>query len=207
MKKGLFIVLEGLDGSGKSTQIALLEERLKGLGRSVVRTAEPTALPTGKLLRQVLGSEEAAPAELLAGMFLADRIAHNVDPVDGVYQALERGSDVISDRYYYSSFAYQGMDTDLQWVMDMNLGCPAIRKPDLCVFLDVDYRTCKARVDSRGERQEIFERKAETLAAVREQFFEVFRRLEGREKIRVVNADRPAEAVAEEIFALVRELL
>ncbi len=199
--------MEGLDGSGKSTQIGLLEEKLKGLGRSVVRTAEPTELPTGKLLRQVLGSAEPVSAAQLAGLFLADRIAHNVDPTTGLCQALERGSDVISDRYYYSSFAYQGMDTDLGWIMDMNLNCPAIRKPDLCVFLDVDYRTCKERIDSRGERQEIYERKAETLAAVREKFFEVFRRLEGRENIRAVNADRAPEAVAEEIFALIGPLL
>lgn len=207
MGKGLFIVLEGLDGSGKSTQIALLEEKLKGLGRDVARTAEPTELPTGRLLRQALGSAEPVPAAQLAGLFLADRIAHNVDPDSGLAQALERGSDVISDRYYYSSFAYQGMDTDLKWVMDMNLNCPAVRKPDLCIFLDVDYRTCKERIDSRGERQEIFERSAATLAAIREKFLEVFRLLKGKENIRVVNADRPPEEVAEDVFELVKELL
>ncbi len=201
------IVLEGLDGSGKSTQISLLAEKLKGLGRDVVCTAEPTALPTGKLLRQYLGSEGKVDAALLAGLFAADRAAHNTDPEQGIGKYLDAGVDVISDRYYYSSFAYQGMETDLDWVMDMNLNCPAIRRPDLCVFLDVDYRTCKARVDGRGERQEIYEREARTLATIREKFFEAFLRLEGKENICIVNADRAPEAVAEDILALAKKLL
>lgn len=207
MKQGLLIVLEGLDGSGKSTQIALLEKKLRALGRDVARTAEPTGLPTGRLLRQALGSGEPIPAAQLAGLFLADRIAHNVDREAGIQKDLKAGRDVISDRYYYSSFAYQGMDTDLRWVMEMNLNCPDIRKPDICIFLDVDHRACKARIDSRGEALEVFERDVGTLEAIRAKFFEVFRLLEGRENIHVVNADRGPEAVAEDIFALVKTLL
>lgn len=205
-RKGRFIVFEGLDGSGKSTQIRLLAQRLEEKGRRVFRTAEPTDLPTGKLLRQELGGSGEVDPAYLAGLFLTDRAAHNTHPETGISAALEQGMDVISDRYYYSSFAYQGMDTDLKWVMDMNLNCPVIRKPDLCIFLDVDNKTCKERIDSRQEKLEIYERDAEVLSRIRGKFFEVFRLLEGRENIRVVQANRPAEEIAEEILKLVEEL-
>lgn len=207
MEKGLFIVFEGLDGSGKSTQIRLLAETLENRGRRVHRTTEPTGLPTGKLLREALGgSGDLAPA-YLAGLFLADRVAHNTHPKEGIGAFLDRGEDVISDRYYYSSFAYQGMDTDLAWVMDMNLRSPAIHKPDLCIFLDVDQQTCKERIDGRQERLEIFEKDTGTLARIRDKFFEVFRLLEGKENIRVVDASRPPEEIAREILQIVDEII
>lgn len=207
MEKGLFIAFEGLDGSGKSTQIRLLTEALESQGRRVRQTAEPTDYPTGKLLREALGgSGDLAPA-YLAGLFLADRVDHNTHPEDGIAALLDGGVDVISDRYYYSSFAYQGMDTDLAWVMAMNLNSPAIRKPDLCIFLDVDQQTCKERIDGRQERLEIFERDTGTLARIREKFFEVFRLLEGKENIRVVNANRPPEEIAREILQIVEEII
>ena len=59
-----------------------------------------------------------------------------MNPINGIKQFLERGIDVISDRYYYSSFAYQGLDSDIDWLLDCNLNCPAILKPDICIFLD-----------------------------------------------------------------------
>ena len=207
MEKGLFIVFEGLDGSGKSTQIGLLTRHLEARGCQVWHTAEPTGLPTGKLLRQALGGGGNTDPAYLAGLFLADRVAHNTDPEQGIGQRLDRGISVISDRYYYSSFAYQGMDTDLGWVMNMNLCSPAIRKPDLCIFLDVDYRTCKERIDSRQGRLEIFEKDVETLARIRDKFFEVFRLLELTENIKIVNADRPPEEIAREIIEIVDELM
>ncbi len=207
MEKGLFIVFEGLDGSGKSTQIDQLIRYMEAQGHQVWPTAEPTGLPTGKLLRQVLGGGGNTDPAYLAGLFLADRVAHNTDPEQGIGQILEQGVSVISDRYYYSSFAYQGMDTDLEWVMNMNLRSPAIRRPDLCIFLDVDYRTCKERIDGRKGKLEIFEKNAETLARIRDKFFEVFHLLKRQENIRIVSADRPMEEVTREIFGLVNEMI
>lgn len=207
MVKGLFIAFEGLDGSGKSTQIDLLARHLENQGHRVWHTAEPTELPTGKLLRQALGGNGNTDPAYLAGLFLADRVAHNTDPEQGIGLLLDQGINVISDRYYYSSFAYQGMDTDLEWVMRMNLQSPVIRKPDLCIFLDVDYRTCKERIDGRKGKLEIFEKNTETLARIRDKFFEVFHLLEGQESIRIVRADRPMEEITQEIFSLVDETM
>lgn len=205
-RRGRFIVFEGLDGSGKSTQIALLCEGLKRSGRRVYCTAEPTSSATGGIIRDVLSGSYRRGAAELAGLFLADRITHNVDPAWGIERYLDDGVDVICDRYYYSSFAYQGLGADLNWIMDMNLNCPEIAKPDLCVFLDVDHRRCKRRMDRERMHLEIFERDEQVMEQTRLRFYEVFRLLEGREDIRIVDAGRPVDVVAEEILQLVMTL-
>lgn len=204
-KRGKFIVFEGLDGSGKSTQISMLSEKLKLLGRKVYCTAEPTNSATGGLIRDTLSNNYKRDATELAGLFLSDRIAHNVNPVWGIKKFLDDGIDVICDRYYYSSFAYQGLGTDLSWIMDMNLNCPEIMKPDLCIFLDVDYRKCKARVDEERPHLEIFEGDESIMEATRLQFYEVLRLLNEREHIQIVDANRPKNVVADEIYRIVMQ--
>ena len=148
--KPLFIVFEGLDGSGKSTQISLLKDKLKSMGRNVHITAEPTSSATGGLIRDALCSCHKREPSELASLFLTDRISHNVNPVWGIKKMLSDGKDVISDRYYYSSFAYQGIESDLQWIINMNIDCPQILKPDLCIYLDVNPDRCKNRIDSNS---------------------------------------------------------
>lgn len=204
--RGKFIVFEGLDGSGKSTQIELLSEKLKLLGRKVYCTAEPTSSATGGLIRDTLSNNYKRDATELAGLFLTDRIAHNVNPVWGIKKFLDEGTDVICDRYYYSSFAYQGLGTDLKWVMDMNINCPEIIRPDLCIFLDVDYRKCKARVDKERSHLEIFESDEQIMASTRTQFYEVFKLLNEKEHIQIVDANRPLSVVADEIYRIVMSL-
>lgn len=202
--RGRFIVFEGLDGSGKSTQIKLLEEKLKLTGRRVYCTAEPTNnSATGGLIRDTLSNNYKRDATELAALFLADRIAHNVNPVWGIKKFLDNGIDVICDRYYYSSFAYQGLGTSLNWIMDMNLNCPEIAKPDLCIFLDVDYKRCKARVDEERPHLEIFESDESIMAATRTQFYEVFKLLNNVEYIQIIDANRSVNAVADEIYRIV----
>jgi dTMP kinase len=129
----------------------------------------------------------------MAALFLADRIAHN----DEIKAHLNAGEDVICDRYYYSSMAYQGPLTDPDWVADMNRHCPAIRKPDLCVFLDVDYRRCKERLDAGRDALEIYERDLGFMEETRNAFLSAFRRFENEDRIVVVNADREIGSVAE----------
>ncbi len=204
--KPLFIVFEGLDGSGKSTQIRLLEQKLLGEGRSVCTTAEPTNSVTGGLIRDVLSGTSPRTATELAGLFMTDRVAHNVNPVWGVKKQLADGRDVISDRYYYSSFAYQGISTDMDWVMDMNLNCPDIEKPDLCIYLDVDPDNCKKRIDGARSHLEIFEKDANMLREIRGKFMAVFDRLTDH-NIVVINADDTPEEIAEKIYNEVSKLI
>ena len=99
-KRGRFIVLEGIDGAGKTTQAELLEAYLKGQGRRVWRTAEPTPFPTGVALREALGGKVKKTECEMATMFVLDRIAHNVHPTEGINAILESGQDIICDRYY-----------------------------------------------------------------------------------------------------------
>lgn len=200
---GKFIVIEGLDGSGKSTQIRLLAERLRACGRRVFETAEPTPGAIGGLVRDALSGFTPRTGAEIAALFMADRVAHNVNPVNGIGVMLEAGFDVICDRYYYSSIAYQGTVTDPEWVYHINVDCPEIRRPDLCVFLDLSDAECLRRMDASRAVREIYEN-ANALIAVRARYYEAFQRLEGRDNIAVVDAARAPEAVAADIFAAVK---
>ena len=205
-ERGRFIVFEGIDGSGKSTQIRLLESNLKSRGREVYVTAEPTASVSGGLLRDALSGVSKRSACELAALFLLDRINHNVSEAGGIEKMLEAGYDVICDRYYYSSFAYQGMDTDLKWVMDQNLNCPDILQPDLCLFLDVPPAECDARIEKGRAQREIYESGVETITRIRDKYVEVFSLLEGH-NIAIINASRTPEEVASDVFEAVLQIL
>ncbi len=201
-----FIVIEGLDGSGKTTQIRRLADRLRAMGREVFETAEPTASATGGLIRDALSGFTPRTGTEIAALFMADRVAHNTNPVNGIRKMLADGRDVISDRYYYSSLAYQGTVSDPDWVFHINVDCPEIRKPDLCVFLDLDDDACLTRMEQGRAYREIYENH-QALMAIRRRYYEVFERLKERDDIRVVDAGRPPEEVAEAVFAAVREIL
>ena len=201
-----FIVIEGLDGSGKTTQLRLLAQKLRAMGRTVAETAEPTASATGGLIRDALSGFTPRTGTEIAALFMADRVAHNVNPVNGIEKMLSEGRDVISDRYYYSSLAYQGSVSDPEWVFHINVDCPQIRKPDLCVFLDLDDSDCCERMEQGRSFREIYENR-DALNIIRQRYFDIFRRLEGRDNIAIVNAARPLDVVAADVFAAVEKIL
>lgn len=203
--RGRFIVFEGIDGAGKSTQIDLLKQKLQADGRRVYCTAEPTESVSGGLLRDALGGVSKRTTCELAAMFVLDRIFHNVNPVHGIEKMLAEGIDVICDRYYYSSLAYQGSDTDFTWVRDMNLNCPEIRKPDVCIFLDLTPEQSMARIEGGRVTKEIYETD-EKLTRVRNQFYRVFEELKERDRIEIVDASRSIEEIHQEIVGLIRML-
>lgn len=176
------------------------------MGRSVAETAEPTAAATGGLVRDALSGFTPRTGTEIAALFMADRVAHNVNPVNGIETLLRQGMDVVCDRYYYSSLAYQGVVSDPEWVFHINVDCPQIRRPDLCVFLDLDDEECVRRMERGRAFREIYENE-NTLLAVRKRYYDAFRRLEGRDNIRIVDAGRPPEAVAEDVFAAVQKIL
>ena len=206
MERGRFIVFEGIDGAGKTTQIELLASYLKGKGRKVYCTAEPTESVTGGLLRDALGGiSKRTPCEL-AAMFVLDRIFHNVNPVNGIEKMLADGVDVICDRYYYSSLAYQGSQTDAEWVRSMNLNCPEIRKPDVCIFLDLTPQQSMERISKGRVTTEIYETE-EQLTKVRNKFLSVIESLASRDDIRAVNAARAIEDIHSDICKIVNEII
>lgn len=204
-KRGRFIVIEGIDGSGKSTQIQLLANRLTADKRKVYTTAEPTVSLTGGMLRDALRGVTKKTTCEIAAMFLLDRIFHNVNPVNGIEKFLASGVDVICDRYYYSSLAYQGSETDFDWVLDMNINCPEIRKPDICIFLDLDPDKCIERISKNRMVTEIYEEKSR-LEKYRKRYFDIFEMLKFTDNIAVLDTDRSIESIADDIHELVEKL-
>ena len=201
-ERGKFIVFEGIDGAGKTTQINLLANYLREQGRSVYCTAEPTETVSGGLLRDALSGATRRTICEMAAMFVFDRIYHNVNPVNGIQKMLADGFDVICDRYYYSSLAYQGCGTDPEWVGNMNLNCPEIMRPDICIFLDLTPEQSMARINRNRATQEIYEN-VEKLTQVRNQFYRVFEDLKDRDNIQIVDAYRSVEEIHQSIVKLI----
>ena len=199
----MFIVFEGIDGAGKTTQINLLADKLRASGLDAYVTAEPTGMETGRAIRRVLsGALPKTPAQV-AAMFVQDRIDHNVDPIEGIEAMLAQGKAVICDRYYYSSLAYQGSLTDFDWVMAANCACPEIRCPDLCIFLDLSPEESMKRITRDRTEIEIYE-KAETLTKFRAQYMHVFETLRERgEQIEIIDASGSIEQAAEKIAEVI----
>jgi dTMP kinase len=147
-----FVVFEGLDGAGTTTQLHLLDARLAKDGIAHWVTSEPSPLPTGRLVRQVLKGEVDARPETLARLFSADRHEHLYGP-HGIVERLGRGELVVSDRYILSSLAYQGVSCGPDLPHMLNAAFPL---PELLVFFDIQTRIAMDRLASRSER-EIFE--------------------------------------------------
>lgn len=198
--RGRFFVLEGIDGAGKTTQAAYLEEYLRGQGRQVLRTAEPTSFPTGLELRRALSGAEPRTECEMATLFVLDRIAHNVHPTEGIEAILDRGIDLICDRYYYSTLAYQGQSTSYRWVKGMNLDCPQIRRPDLCIYLDLTPEQSLERIRAGREQVEIYEN-LQTLTEVRASFLRVLEDLKERDRIVILDAYRTPREIAADVIA------
>ena len=206
MKKGKFIVFEGIDGSGKTTQARMLVEYLESVGRRVVLTAEPTSLPSGRALREALSGKVKKSECQMAVMFVDDRIAHNICESEGIRALIDGGVDVICDRYYYSTLAYQGQSTDYEWVKSMNLRCPEIQHPDVCIYIDILPEQSLERIAKGRDSVEIYEN-METLTKVREQFLSVIHDLENEENICIIDGYREQNQVFEDVCKSVRQIL
>ena len=159
------------------------------------------------MVRDGLGAEHPRTSDELAAMFLADRVAHNVSPKSGIQQYVADGTDVVCDRYYYSSIAYQGVDGSLEWVADMNLNCPSIMKPDVCIFIDLDPEKCLEHIRAGRSHFEIYEENAAVISETRRRYGIVFDMLAGRDNIVIVDGARTKEEVFADIRAAVEKLL
>jgi dTMP kinase len=197
----MFITFEGVDGSGKSTQVRLLAEQLRGEGRDVLATREPGGTAFGEKARElILGDDELAPwAE--AALFTAAR-AQLVDQV--IRPALARGQDVLCDRYLDSSLAYQGLARGLgvERVLEINLAATGHLLPDRTFFIVVPLDQAVLR---RGNAPDRIEREGDDFVALVES---AYRELAGifAQRIVTVDGDRPPEEVAKEIREQLRDL-
>ena len=197
---GIFLAFEGLDGSGKTTQLALLKTRLETEGFSVLCTKEPTDGPVGRLLRQVLTGRVTLDERVAVPLFAADRLDHLLNPADGLCAALKQGVKVLMDRYYFSSYAYQTTGgVPMERVIDANAECAALLRPTVTVFFDLDPEEALRRIAARRGRTELFETR-ERLTAVRKNYLAAFERLRDVENVITVDAALPPQRVAEELW-------
>ncbi|MGW4927967.1 dTMP kinase [Agromyces sp. NPDC004153] len=206
MSRGVFITLEGGDGSGKTTQAELLREWLSGEGRTVVRTREPGGTEVGVEIREIVlhhRGDISPRAEAL--LYAADR-AHHVATV--VRPALERGEIVIQDRYIDSSVAYQGVGRvlDPEAVRGLSEWATEGLAPDLTILLDLDADAARGRLDESRTRYDRLEAEAsEFHDRVRAAYLALAEAEPGR--FLVVDASRPVDEIAGDIRGRVADLL
>jgi len=199
---GLFLAFEGIDGSGKTTQLERLRLRLSAEGNRCLVTREPTDGPVGSLLRQILTGRTTADSRVIAGLFTADRLDHLVNETDGILKRVREGVTVLTDRYYFSSYAYQGVELDLDWIIASNSVSAGLLRPDLTIFLDLPVERAMERIRQNRYTRELYE-KEERLRAVRDKYFEAFEKLRGQERVAVIDADADEDTVASRVWATV----
>ena len=201
---GLFISFEGGDGVGKTTQIRILADRLTDTGVRHIFTREPGGTDLGSAIRELLlhGDDISPRAEAL--LYAADR-AHHV--ATRIRPALERGAVVLTDRYLDSSVAYQGVARSLgvDDVRDLSLWATEGLHPDLTILLDADPAIAAHRVVGRSDPDRLEREVGAFHAALRAQFLALAKGEPDR--FVVIDADRPVEAVADDVFDAVRPLL
>jgi dTMP kinase len=193
-KKGAFICIEGLDGSGKTTQAKLLAKKLEK-SHSAIYTAEPSRGKIGTFIRNsYLYGEKRLSSVIEALLFAADRIEHVETEV---LPALHQGKLVISDRYLYSSLAYQGAaGLSLEWIEKIN---EHALRPDLAVFIDVDLKTVMNRLKSKKSVME----NMETQQRVRD----IYLKFVAKGELVRLDGNRAKDEISEALSAMVLKFL
>lgn len=193
MKSGSFIVFEGLDGSGRSTQLTLLKEYCVQHQLDPLFTYEPTDSEIGALVRRALQKKWETGFDALQLLFSADRAHHlkmEIEP------ALLSGKNVFCDRYVGSTLAFGGVHVNLGWLQEIN---KRFRQPDLTLFFDVSAKVCLERIVKRGGAPELFET-SEYLQQVHENYKTLL-----EDQINTVFID--GTQTPEQVFALILKLL
>jgi dTMP kinase len=207
LHRGLFLTFEGMDGSGKTTQMRRLAKRLRARGRTVLETAEPGGTAIGQKIRHILldaASQELSPtAELL--LYFASR-AQNVD--EAIRPALERGEIVLADRFTDSTLAYQGCGRGLGAEMVVALDRIACRglKPDLTLLVDIDVDTSLGRARARNSARRSGEtRMDEQSLEFHRKVYEAYHALAAREpqRVRPIDGSKSIDQVEQQIWEVV----
>ncbi|MCL1816661.1 MAG: dTMP kinase [Clostridiales bacterium] len=201
-KPGVFVVFEGLDGSGKSTQVRHLMKRLNSISLRCYETKEPTDGPIGSLIHQVMTGRVSASDKVIAALFVADRLDHLLNTSDGIADKINHGISVISDRYYLSSYAYHSTSLPMKWVIEANSISAGILRPNCHIFIDIDPETALSRLNKSRFHTELYER-YDRLVEVRNSYYEAIELVSGVENIIIIDGDmdeiRLADAIWEKI--------
>lgn len=199
-----FVVFEGLDGTGTTTQLLELKKRADAENKPTFFTGEPTDGEIGKLVRRILSGTLPAIPETLARLFAADRGEHLYGK-NGIISQLKEGKTVFCDRYVLSSLAYQGLSSDPSLVSELNQHFPL---PECLFFFEIDPEKSMERVLSRGCETEIFE-KIEFQKKVYERYIQLlnqFREKEPDMTIIRIDAAQPIPIITEKIWSIIGNL-
>ena len=192
---GVLVNLEGIDGCGKSTQSKLLREKLEEEGEKVIILKEPTKRPHGQKLWDVLHGKRKASNEEILELFVLDRKQHVEEKIQ---PALDDGTVVLMDRYYYSSMAYQvAGGIDVEEIREKHVFAP---RPDVVLIFDLPVSVALERVKEHSDADE-FE-KEEHLEKVREAYLD----LGNDPLVRIVDATGTPEEIFEDVWRLVSEV-
>ncbi|GHV87344.1 thymidylate kinase [Spirochaetia bacterium] len=201
-----FVVFEGGDGSGTTTQLDLLRRRFSTAPGIIslppfYPTFEPTDGPVGRLIRSCLKGETRLQGETLARLFAADRGEH-LHGSGGIMERTGRGELVVSDRYVPSSLVYQGIECGDELPESLNSAFPV---PELILFFDLDPETARQRIKNRPEL-EIYEY-LDFQIKVRDRYRSLLPLFRSRgSRVETIDASRPPEEVAEEVWRAIRKL-
>lgn len=202
-----FIVFEGIDGAGTSTQIKkLVEKGCKEYGEGAfLATAEPTSGETGRFLRRMLGGDFSVDEKTNAYLFAADRCEH-IFGKGGVKDLCESGKIVVSDRYFFSSMAYQSVSCGEELPRLLNSPFPL---PEYLFYFVINPEVSLGRVTSRGEKKEIYEtiEKQKKIAAQYEKVISEYEKTanENGMKIIRINAEKSIEEISGDIWKILRK--
>ncbi len=175
----MFIAVEGIDGSGKSTTIKELEKYLTNKGHDLFLTAEPTSMDSGKQIREVLAQKDKGSPlvhEMLALMFASDRLNHLREQI---WPALQQKKTVVTDRYLFSSIAYQSTRVNYEWIKGINRFAML---PDILVYIEVSIDNALDRLDIFRHKKELYETR-EFLEQISANYKKVISEFEGMMKV------------------------
>jgi len=200
--KNLFIALEGIDGSGKSTQVRLLADKLTALGHKVHVTCEPTTNRIGRMIRDVFTGRDSADQSVIAALFAADRLDHILNEKDGLLTMLQDGYTVISDRYYFSSYAYHSVYVPMDWVIQLNDYAQKLLQPDLNIYIDVAPKVAMDRINANRSSVEMYET-LDNLKAVYDNYHTAFELMKDKEKIVSIDGNQDIQSISLAILSKV----
>ncbi len=205
-RSNLFIALEGIDGSGKSTQSKLLAETLTDMGHKVYTTFEPTDSRIGVMIRDIFSHRMEGDHRVIAALFVADRLNHLLNSQDGILKKLDEGYTVITDRYYFSSYAYHSAHMDMDWVIKANALSAELLRPDLNIYIAISPEVSMERINKGRTSVEMYET-LENLTIVSQKYQQAFELLSDVEKIVKIDGNRHADVIAEDIKRQVLSLI
>ncbi len=201
--KGNSSLLKGLT---EAARVHRSEYWMKKEGIHCYTTMEPTDSPIGSLIHQIMTGRIRTDNKVIAALFVADRLDHLLNDVDGIVSKINEGTTVLTDRYYFSSYAYHSVDMPMDWVIQANGQSSSILRPTATIFIDTDPDTAMERIAKNRDHQELFEKKSR-LVKVREKYLEAFEKLKEEERILVIDGNRSVQEIADHIWEQVKVLI